>query len=61
MKSRERPKPDTQPVLVRMRQGLVDELDDARRAAADLPSRPEMVRRILEKWVEGRKGRSGKG
>ncbi len=61
MGSRGRPKLDTQPVVVRMRKGLVDELDDARRAASDLPTRPEMVRRILERWAEGRKGRSGTG
>ena len=61
MGSHGRPKLDTQPVVVRMRKWMIDELDDARRAASDLPSRPEMVRRILGKWAEGRKGRSGKG
>jgi metal-responsive CopG/Arc/MetJ family transcriptional regulator len=54
MKSRGRPKVDTQPVMVRMPSELVGRLDDARRDEADLPSRPEMVRRIVEDWLSGR-------
>lgn len=52
MKSRGRPKVDTHPVMVRMSASLIERLDDARRNEADLPSRPEMIRRIVEEWFE---------
>lgn len=35
-------------VLVRMPVALADRLDEYRRGIADLPSRPEAVRRILD-------------
>jgi len=54
MKSRGRPKVDTQPVMVRMPTELIEQLDDVRRMEADLPSRPELIRRIVEEWFATR-------
>ncbi len=54
MKSRGRPKADTAPVMVRMPTALIEALDEARRAEEDLPTRPELIRRILVEWAEGR-------
>ena len=54
MKSRGRPKTDTAPVMVRMPTALIETLDEARRAEEDLPTRPELIRRILVEWAEGR-------
>lgn len=53
MKSRGRPKVDTQPIMVRMPTELIVQLDDVRRLEQDLPSRPEMIRRIVEQWLDG--------
>lgn len=55
MKSRGRPKVDTQPVMVRMPTALIEALDEARRAEEDLPTRPELIRRIVEEWAAGRR------
>ncbi|WP_273501117.1 ribbon-helix-helix protein, CopG family [Paracoccus sphaerophysae] len=35
--------------MVRVEQDLLDRIDELRRAAPDLPSRPEVVRRLVEK------------
>lgn len=35
-------------VLVRMSSALAERLDEYRRSVADLPSRPEAVRRLLD-------------
>ena len=43
-----RPKVDTEAVTVRVSRSLLERLDDRRRQEKDLPTRPEMVRRILE-------------
>ncbi|WP_366140463.1 ribbon-helix-helix protein, CopG family [uncultured Tateyamaria sp.] len=51
MKSRGRPKVDTIPVMVRMPSELVEQLDTVRRETEDLPSRPELIRRIVEEWL----------
>jgi len=56
MKSRGRPKVDTQPIMVRMPSELIAALDEARRGEEDLPSRPELIRRIVEAWAYGRRG-----
>ena len=54
MKSRGRPKVDTHPVMVRMPAELIEQLDEVRRTEADLPSRPELIRRIVEEWLADR-------
>ncbi|WJY21202.1 ribbon-helix-helix protein, CopG family [Fontisubflavum oceani] len=51
MKSRGRPKVDTAPVMVRMPTELIERLDEVRRDTEDLPSRPELIRRIVEEWL----------
>ncbi|MFG6629965.1 ribbon-helix-helix protein, CopG family [Sulfitobacter sp. 1A09368] len=58
MKSRGRPKADTQPVMVRMPTELLAALDEARRVDEDLPSRPELIRRIIEDWAARRRRES---
>nr|WP_246002260.1 ribbon-helix-helix protein, CopG family [Pacificibacter maritimus] len=30
---------------------LIEQLDEIRRTEADLPSRPELIRRIVEDWM----------
>lgn len=46
---RGRPPTDTSPIMVRVDQSLLDRIDELRRTAPDLPSRPEVVRRLVEK------------
>ena len=47
-----RPKVDSEAVMVRMPREMIDMLDDARRNEPDLPTRPEMIRRILASRVD---------
>lgn len=54
MKSRGRPKTDTKPIMLRMPAGVVAKIDDARREIEDLPSRQELIRRIVEEWIAAR-------
>lgn len=54
MKSRGRPKVDTSPITVRMSDEMIAQLDAVRRNAEDLPSRPELIRRIVEEWLAQR-------
>lgn len=42
-----RPKADTEPVMIRMSQDLIRAIDERRRDEPDLPTRPEMVRRLI--------------
>ncbi|MBL4917590.1 ribbon-helix-helix protein, CopG family [Tabrizicola sp. DMG-N-6] len=42
-----RPKTDTEPVTLRLPRQMIETLDDLRRQEKDIPSRPEMIRRIL--------------
>jgi metal-responsive CopG/Arc/MetJ family transcriptional regulator len=52
MAGRGRPRSaDTKPVMVRMTDDLVDKIDEARKLQSDLPTRPEMIRRMLEDWL----------
>ena len=47
-----RPKKDTEPLTVRLPVSVLGQIDELRRAAPDLPSRPEVVRRLVEKALE---------
>ena len=47
-----RPKVDTEAVMVRMPREMLDQLDDIRRNQKDIPTRPEMIRRIFHEWLE---------
>ena len=44
-----RPEKDTVPVMVRMEPELLAKIDEYRRVAPDLPSRPEVIRRLVER------------
>ncbi|WP_158964506.1 ribbon-helix-helix domain-containing protein [Chachezhania sediminis] len=46
-----RPTRNTAPVTIRMDQDMLKAIDDYRREQADLPSRPEVVRRVMEEWM----------
>lgn len=50
-----RPPADTAPVTIRMDRELLRVIDDFRRGEEDIPSRPEVVRRIVAQWFEKRK------
>jgi hypothetical protein len=52
MKKLGRPKVDTEGVLVRLPRDLIERLDDLRREQKDIPTRPEMIRRILQEKLE---------
>jgi metal-responsive CopG/Arc/MetJ family transcriptional regulator len=47
MSKRGRPSVDTEQVTVRLPRGLLDAIDAFRRDQADLPTRPEVIRRVL--------------
>nr|WP_138933956.1 ribbon-helix-helix protein, CopG family [Roseovarius arcticus] len=47
-----RPKTDTSAVTLRLHADMLQALDDVRRDEADLPTRPEMIRRIIADWLE---------
>ena len=46
------PKKDTEALTLRLSRDLIDAIDQRRREAADLPTRPEMIRRALVEWLE---------
>ncbi len=45
------PKTDTKPVLVRFPEAVLDTIDDIRRTDKNIPSRPEVVRQIVQLWL----------
>lgn len=45
------PKKDTEALTLRLPRNMIDAIDDRRRAEADLPTRPEMIRRALYEWL----------
>ncbi|NIZ09825.1 hypothetical protein HCZ97_10310 [Pseudooceanicola sp. HF7] len=49
-----RPKLDTEPVTIRMDRQMLKAIDDYRRVQEDLPSRPEVVRRVMTEWLATR-------
>ncbi|MEX1234988.1 MAG: ribbon-helix-helix protein, CopG family [Roseovarius sp.] len=49
-------KTDTQAVLVRMPIEMIERIDALRRAEEDLPTRPEMIRRLVERQMDGEGG-----
>ena len=46
-KKRGRPRVDTESVHMRLPRELISAIDDRRRHEEDLPTRPEMIRRLL--------------
>lgn len=53
-----RPPVDTEPVTIRMDREMLRVIDDYRREQADLPSRPEVVRRVMGEWLARRAAES---
>ncbi|WPZ29176.1 ribbon-helix-helix protein, CopG family [Sulfitobacter sp. OXR-159] len=47
-----RPKLDTEAVTLRLPREMIDAIDDRRRVEPDLPTRPEMIRRLLAEILE---------
>jgi len=47
-----RPPTDTEPVTIRMDREMLAAIDDFRRQQEDLPSRPEVVRRVMRDWLK---------
>jgi hypothetical protein len=47
-----RPKSDTEGVMVRLPREMIRQLDEVRRNEDDIPTRPEMIRRILADWLD---------
>lgn len=50
MKKMGRPSTDTEPVTVRLPKDMIEALDEARRNLPEIPSRQEVIRRILTDW-----------
>ena len=44
------PKKDTEALTLRLSKDMLKIIDDARREEEDLPTRPEMIRRVLDAW-----------
>ncbi|WP_409411587.1 ribbon-helix-helix protein, CopG family [Brevundimonas sp.] len=49
---RGRPAVDTEPVTVRLPREQLEAIDAYRRSQDDLPSRPEAIRRLVEKGLD---------
>ncbi|NIY99026.1 MAG: ribbon-helix-helix protein, CopG family [Oceanospirillaceae bacterium] len=45
------PKKDTEALTLRLPREMIDAIDDRRRREADVPTRPEMIRRALVQWL----------
>lgn len=55
-KPRGRPPADTEAVNVRLSRDILDRVDAYRREERDLPTRPEAIRRLVEKGLKGADG-----
>jgi len=47
-----RPKTETSAVTLRLHADMIQAIDDLRRKETDVPTRPEMIRRILADWFD---------
>ncbi|WP_417809487.1 ribbon-helix-helix protein, CopG family [Thioclava sp.] len=45
------PKKDTQALTLRLETQVIEKIDELRRAETDIPTRPEMIRRMLERYM----------
>lgn len=48
-----RPQKDTEQVSLRLEKETIAQIDDLRKIEEDLPSRPEMIRRIIDRHLKG--------
>ncbi|MFT6424658.1 MAG: metal-responsive CopG/Arc/MetJ family transcriptional regulator [Yoonia sp.] len=46
-----RPKKDTEQLSLRLERTVIERIDDLRKTEKDLPSRPEMIRRIIDQHL----------
>lgn len=46
-----RPVVDSEPVMIRMPAQMIEAIDEYRRSQKDLPSRPEVIRRVMSEWL----------
>ena len=47
-----RPRTETEAVTLRLSKDMIAQIDELRRSEDDIPTRPEMIRRILQDWIE---------
>ncbi|WP_306155219.1 ribbon-helix-helix protein, CopG family [Roseovarius sp. MMSF_3281] len=47
-----RPKTETSAVTLRLHADVIQAIDDLRRKETDVPTRPEMIRRMLADWLD---------
>jgi len=47
-----RPRLDTEAINLRLPRDMIEAIDNRRREEDDLPTRPEMIRRVLAQWLE---------
>ena len=47
-----RPKKDTEQISIRLERSVITQIDELRKMEPDLPSRPEMIRRIIDRHLE---------
>jgi metal-responsive CopG/Arc/MetJ family transcriptional regulator len=52
MNSEKKIRRGNEPVTLRLPDELIEAVDELRRNQKDIPSRPEMIRRILQAWIE---------
>ena len=55
MKKTGRQKKQTEQVSLRVEKTTIREIDELRRMEKDLPSRPEMIRRVIARYLEQHK------
>ncbi len=46
-----RPPTDTSPVTIRMPDSMIRAIDDYRRGVDEIPTRPEVIRRVMEEFL----------
>ncbi len=49
-----RPSINSTGIMLRIRDDIVKKIDDTRREEEDLPSRQEMIRRMIDEWFENK-------
>jgi metal-responsive CopG/Arc/MetJ family transcriptional regulator len=55
-----RPPSDTEAINLRLPREVIEELDELRRKEADVPTRPEMIRRIIQEFLKATKQNKSK-
>ena len=48
------PRKDTEALTLRLSKELIEEIDSVRRTDPDIPTRPELIRRVLAAWALGK-------